>query len=88
MRKKQQRMRGGPAKEHRKKEVKEVFDAFKPSIALLSKLGSLIVHADEFMSVGGHTVDRETFRNLLANPDVQQWMKAMGPLLPLKREAR
>jgi hypothetical protein len=59
--------------------------ACRPSLQLLSKLGSLIVHADETLSPDGRELDRRTFRDLLADPEVRRWMKAMGPLLPVKR---
>jgi hypothetical protein len=60
--------------------------ALKPSLQLLTKLGSLIVHADETLSPDGRNLDRETFFNLLRDDEVQRWIKAMGPFLPLKRQ--
>jgi hypothetical protein len=59
--------------------------ALKPSLQLLTKLGSLIVHADETLSPDGRDLDRRVFFNLLKDDEVQRWMKAMGPFLPLKR---
>lgn len=86
--KKRRAIRGGPAKAHRKKEVKAALDALKPSAALLSKLGSMIVHADEAFSPDGREVDKVAFYDLLRQQDVQNWMKGMGALLPLKRMQR
>jgi hypothetical protein len=60
-------------------------DPLKPELPLLMKLGSIIVHAEEMISPAGHAVDREALKALLANEDVQQWIKEMGVFLPLKR---
>ena len=60
-------------------------DALKPDIALLSKIGSIVVHADELLSPKGHVYDKTVFQQLLNDPDVQMWIKQMGPLLPQKR---
>lgn len=62
-------------------------DALQPEVRLLTKLGSMIVHADEFMGAGGHEFDLEAFRSLLADPDVAGWLDSMRAmaLLPLKR---
>ena len=65
-------------------------DPLKPNPALLCKLGSVIVHADEFLSPGGHHLDETAFRMALADPDVQGWlaqMRAMA-MVPLKRTER
>lgn len=62
--------------------------AYKPSIALLAKLGSIVVHAEEMMEPGGHAVDRAALQTLLADPEVKRWIDGMGVLLPLKRSAR
>jgi hypothetical protein len=60
-------------------------DATAPSLQLLMKLGSIIVHADEMVSATGHAFDEITLQTLLRDPEVQQWIKDMGPLLPQKR---
>lgn len=60
----------------------------KPSVSLLSKLGSAIVHADEAMSTDGRNVDKEAFISVLNDPEVQEWIKGMGVLLPVKRVQR
>lgn len=62
-------------------------DPLKPSAALLCKLGSAIVHADEFLSSKGHQYDRAAFVQCLADPEVQKWIKQMADMamLPVKR---
>lgn len=62
-------------------------DPLNPSVALLCKLGSVIVHADELLSPHGHHFDREALRAVLADPDVADWLRGMGDLalIPLKR---
>lgn len=60
-------------------------DPLKPSVGLLSKLGSIIVHYDEFCAPGGLPVDKDQADALLQDPEVVEWMKDMGALLPAKR---
>lgn len=62
-------------------------DPFKPSPALLCKLGSALVHADEFLSPGKHAVDRTAFVALRDDPEVKAWLAQMNALamLPVKR---
>lgn len=62
-------------------------DNLAVSIGLACKLGSLIVHAEEGRSAKGHAFDWHAFDAVLAEPDVQAWLKAMqkAGLLPVKR---
>lgn len=62
-------------------------DILKPSTTLLIKLGSLIVHYDEFTSHKGHEIDKTTIDSLLKDPEVKEWMEKMNEaaLLPIKR---
>lgn len=60
-------------------------DPLKPSAALLCKLGSIVVHADEYLSPGGHAFDERAIAALLADVEVRRWVNAMGALLPQKR---
>lgn len=60
-------------------------DALKPNLTLLVKLGSIAVHADEMMSAKGHAYDRVALQQLIADPEVQQWIKSMGVYMPVKR---
>jgi hypothetical protein len=63
-------------------------DTYAPPIALLVKLGSLAVHADEFLSVQGHSFDRDALKALLADREVLAWMAAMDSagFLPVRRD--
>jgi|CXWL01.1.fsa_nt_gi hypothetical protein len=54
-------------------------------LALLCKLGSIAVHIEEALSIKGHPFDIEALKVLIHDPDVQAWLKAMGPLVPRKR---
>jgi hypothetical protein len=57
----------------------------KPSLSLLVKLGSIIVHTDEAFSPDGREVDRDVCLHLIHDPEVQEWITDMGALLPVKR---
>lgn len=58
-----------------------------PNVALLVKIGSALVHFDEYTSSRGHEYDLHTAKQLLADPDVAAWIKAgtASALLPAKR---
>lgn len=60
-------------------------DPLKPSLPLLSKIGSIVVHAEEFLSDKGHHYDSTALLMLLADPEVRQWIKDMGVYLPVMR---
>ena len=62
-------------------------DPLKPPVALLVKIGSIVVHADEFLSPNGHELDKIALQQLFADPDVREWVKAMTKMamLPVKR---
>lgn len=59
----------------------------QPSMSLLVKLGSIMIHAEEALSPKGHYFDAEAVRSLLADPEVVEWRQAMdaAALLPKKR---
>lgn len=59
-----------------------------PSAALLCKLGSVVVHADELLSPDGHEFDREALAACITDPEVAEWLQQMGELalIPLKRK--
>ena len=57
----------------------------KPSLTLLMKLGSIAVHADEFLSSDGHEFDKAALDSLLQDPKVKEWIMKMGPMLPRKQ---
>ncbi len=57
----------------------------KPSLELLVKLGSAVVHAQELLSPKGHHFDRAALDTVLNDSEVQQWIKDMGVYMPVKR---
>jgi hypothetical protein len=60
-------------------------DPLKPSIAVLVKLGSIAIHAEELTEPGGHAFDKVAMDQLLKDGEVKAWINAMGAMLPLKR---
>jgi hypothetical protein len=54
-------------------------------LSLAMKLGSIAVHAEEFLSPDGHEFDKAALDTLLQDPEVKDWIKVMGPMLPRKR---
>ena len=60
---------------------------FKPSVGLLVKLGSIIVHYEELTSPQGHHFDGEAIKSARHDPEVVEWFKGMNKLamLPVKR---
>lgn len=67
-----------------------------PSVLLLIKLGAIVVHFDELTENPKFkelTLDDTASYDLAAisgvfDDEVKQWIKDMGPLLPLKRSTR
>lgn len=57
----------------------------RPTLTLLVKLGSIAVHVDEMMSPAGHDYDKIALKALLDDPEVKDWIKNAGPMLPQKR---
>lgn len=64
-------------------------EPLKPGISLLVKLGSIAVHVDEMLSPDGHDFDRIALQQLIADPEVAEWIKQMDgmAMLPKKRRA-
>jgi hypothetical protein len=62
-------------------------ELFTPSPQLLVKLGSAVVHADEFLGPHGHEFDKTAFQQILIDPDVKKWIADMtkAAFLPVKR---
>lgn len=60
-------------------------DPLKPELALLTRLGSIAVHAEEMLSEKGHAYDRVALQQLLQDSEVQQWITAMGVYMPVRR---
>lgn len=69
-------------------ENKKRLDAIlKPDVGLLIKLGSIIVHYEEYNSSNGHFLDLQTVESLMEEEDVKEWFEGMSKmaLLPQKR---
>lgn len=62
-------------------------DPLKPTAAVLCRIASIVVHADEMMSDSGHAFDRAALQSLLIDRQVRDWLRDMGKLglLPVKR---
>jgi hypothetical protein len=60
-------------------------DPLKPSLALLSKLGSIVVHVEELHSNKSHMFDWIALECLLNDAEVVKWLKQMKAYLPVKR---
>lgn len=60
-------------------------DPLKPSVALLSKLGSIVVHIEELHSSKGHHFDRIALDGLINDAEVREWLEQMKVYLPVKR---
>lgn len=58
-----------------------------PSPALLCKLASVAVHADEMLSSKGHHLDRVALLSAINDAEVQKWIAEMVELgmAPVKR---
>jgi len=61
----------------------------KPTPELLCKLGSIAVHADEWLSDKRHHFDLIVLKDLLFDPEVTAWLNAMDKLamIPKRRSA-
>jgi hypothetical protein len=66
----------------------QMADMLKPSPALLCKLGSIVVHAEELLSPGGHEFDRAALQTLFGDAEVRAWIGAMdaAAMVPKKRD--
>lgn len=66
---------------------KAIQPVMTPSMPLLCKLGSIIVHAEELAAPGGHNFDRIALEGLVNDPEVVAWMAGMrdAAFLPVKR---
>lgn len=63
-------------------------DPLKPTTALLMKLGSAVVHAEEALDATKRSpLDVQAFVGILSDPEVRQWFEQMNKmaLLPVKR---
>ena len=62
-------------------------DVRQPTVSLLCKLGSIVLHVEEGISPRGHTADLEAAKAMLGDPEIVAWMAAMDEvgLIPVKR---
>jgi hypothetical protein len=60
-------------------------ESIEISLSLASKIATVVVHADELLSPDAHVFDREALRVAANDPEVQAWIKELGPLAPVKR---
>lgn len=60
----------------------------KPEATTLIKVGSLLIHYQEYNSSDCHALDKAAIDSLEKDPDVIQWIKEMTELalLPVKRK--
>lgn len=65
-----------------------MIDTYAPPIALLVKLGSIVVHADEAVSDGSHQFDTAAIKSLVSDREVQAWLASMdaASFLPVRRD--
>ena len=63
-------------------------DPLKPGAALLCKLGSIAVHADELLSPDGHAFDRTALDQLIADDEVKAWIAAMAKMAMLQKKRK
>ena len=57
------------------------------TLSVLVKLASLAVHVEEYFSAGCHRFDKTAIDQLLADPEVRDWIAKMTEkgMLPVKR---
>jgi hypothetical protein len=62
-------------------------DLLRPSPAILCALVSAVVHAEEFMSPGGHQFDLTAFSQCVDRSEVREWINGMvkAGFAPVKR---
>ena len=67
--------------------MEQTIDELKPTPQLLIKLGSLIVHYEEWTSPFGHQLDKAAIDSIMGDEEVIQWIKQMNnnAFLPRKR---
>ena len=56
---------------------RDMTDPLVPSPALLAKLGSVLIHVEEFLSDDGHAFDRAAIDALAQDSEIKEWLAAM-----------
>jgi len=61
-----------------------------PTLTLMCKLGSIVVHTNELLSPDGHAYDRTALTLLLEDAEVRAWLRLMdkAALLPKYRAVK
>ena len=57
-----------------------------PTPALLCKLGSIVIHAEELISSNGHAFDRHALEQLTTDPEVLEWRAQMDAMAMIPRK--
>ena len=68
------------------KKSNDLSSPLTPSVALLCKLGSIIVHIDEGFSKDGHLFDMVALQTLITDPEVRAWLTQMDSMAMLPRK--
>lgn len=63
-------------------------ETMTPSPALLCKLGSIAVHAEDFYSPDGHHFDLGALKALLNDREVKDWLREMDAMAMLPKKRR
>lgn len=60
---------------------------YRPPLSTTVKLGSIVRHVQEAFGPDGHSLDVNTIEALLADPEVEEWMRMADDvaLLPVLR---
>lgn len=57
----------------------------QPDVSTLSKLGSIVRHAQEYHSPHGHQFDLDALKQLLDDPEIADWCRAMDEMALLPK---
>ncbi len=57
------------------------------SLVLAAKLGSLVVHVQEYLSRNSNPVDRSAIETIINDPEIAEWIKVLekDALVSVKR---
>lgn len=61
-------------------------DPFDLHTSLVAKLGSILVHIEEYLSPTGHAFDRHVLDSLMKDEEVQEWMEQLREMAMLPRK--
>lgn len=68
---------------------RNTIEPLAPDVRTLAKIGSILIHIEEFFGSGSHHFDKTAIDSLMADGDVIGWIEGMRKLalLPVKRTA-